>query len=480
MLLSTTEAILWLCLFAAVFAIPGLLYARRQQDNIEDFVVARNSQSGMATMLTLLATTLGTWMLFGPAEAATWGGIGAITGYALGSLAPRFMMIPLGKRLRELIPEGHTLSEFVLHRYGKTMYGFVMVIMMFYMFISLTAGLTAIAKMVELLAPVPLWVTATIVMAATLLYTLYGGLRVTIFTDRLQIIVILPFLLLLIMFGWQAVGGFGPTIAGLKEKAPELLNPFDMGGFKSGLTFFIAVVLTGLFSQSTWQRIFAAQDNKAIRNGFIVSGILSFIFIFIMGLFGLAFVGLGLPGDGSVALFNVLLSNVPMWFVIGLLPFGLALIMSSADSTISGISSMIVVDLRRMLPDFSANRLLGLSRWLIVLISIPVLIVASQGFSVLYLFLLADLLCCAAAFPVFFGFYSARYQAYNAVLSTAAGLVAGLWLFPAPGAEIEYLLESFLLASLVPVLVSALLQCVPNRAAFDFSILRQRIRSLES
>lgn len=477
-MLSTTDAILWLCLFAAVFAIPGLIYARRQQDHLEDFIVARNSQNGTATMLTLLATTLGTWILFGPAEAATWGGIGAVTGYALGALVPRFMMIPLGKRLRELIPQGHTLTEFVLHRYGKTMYLFVMVIMMFYMFISLTAGLTAIAKMVELLAPVPLWVTATIVMVATLLYTLYGGLKVTIFTDRVQMLVILPFLALLIMFGWQAVGGLAPTIAGLKEKAPQLLNPFDMAGFKSGLTFFIAVVLTGLFYQGTWQRIFAAQDNKAIRNGFIVSGLFSFVAIFIMGLFGLAFVGLALPGDGSVALFNVLLSNIPLWFAIGLLPFGLALIMSSADSTISGISSMMVVDLRRLLPEFSANRLLGLSRWLIVLLSIPVLIVASQGFSVLYLFLLADLLCCAAAFPVFFGFYNARYQSYNAVISTFSGLVAGLWLFPAPGAEINYLLESFLLATLVPVLVSVLLLLIPHRQSFDFSVLAQRVRSL--
>ncbi len=71
-----------------------------------------------------------------------------------------------------------------------------------------------------------------------------------------------------------------------------------------------------------------------------------------------------------------------------------------------------------------------LSRWLIIVLSVPVLIVASQGYSILYLFLLADLLCCAAAFPVFFGFYSARYQSYNAALSTAGGLVAGLIMFP--------------------------------------------------
>ena len=478
-MLSATAAIGWLCLFAALFAIPGLLYARRQQDKLDDFVVARNSQSGHATMMTLLATTMGTWILFGPAQAATWGGIGAITGYALGALIPRFIMIPLGRRIRELIPEGHTLTEFVLHRYGKPMYGFVMVIMMFYMFISLTAGLTAIAKMVELLAPVPLWVTASIVMGATLLYTLYGGLRVTIFTDRIQMLVILPFILLLIAFGWQAAGGIAPTVAGLKEHAPHLLNPFDMGGLKSGLTFFLAVVLTGLFYQGTWRRIFAAKDNKAMRNGFILSGVLSFPIIFIMGLFGLVFMGLGLPGDGSVALFNVLLSEIPLWFAIGLLPFGLALIMSSADTTISALSSMMVVDLRRLMPNMSAHKLLGLSRWFICLLALPILYVASQGFSVLYLFLLADLLCCAAAFPVFFGFYNARYQSYNAVLSTLAGLIAGLAYFPTPGQEALYLLEAFLLATFVPVIVSCLLLLIPNRTRFDFTILRQRIRRLE-
>lgn len=478
-MLSATAAIGWLCLFATLFAIPGLLYARRQQDKLDDFVVARNSQSGHATMMTLLATTMGTWILFGPAQAATWGGIGAITGYALGALIPRFIMIPLGRRIRELIPEGHTLTEFVLHRYGKPMYGFVMVIMMFYMFISLTAGLTAIAKMVELLAPVPLWVTASIVMGATLLYTLYGGLRVTIFTDRIQMLVILPFILLLIAFGWQAAGGIAPTVAGLKEHAPHLLNPFDMGGLKSGLTFFLAVVLTGLFYQGTWQRIFAAKDNKAMRNGFILSGVLSFPIIFIMGLFGLVFMGLGLPGDGSVALFNVLLSEIPLWFAIGLLPFGLALIMSSADTTISALSSMMVVDLRRLMPNMSAHKLLGLSRWFICLLALPILYVASLGFSVLYLFLLADLLCCAAAFPVFFGFYNARYQSYNAVLSTLAGLIAGLAYFPTPGQEALYLLEAFLLATFVPVIVSCLLLLIPNRTRFDFTILRQRICRLE-
>ncbi|MEP3351310.1 MAG: sodium:solute symporter [Marinomonas sp.] len=479
-MLDSQTAIIWLVLFSAIFAVAGLLFARRHQEGLEDFIVARNSQTSQATLLTLLATTMGTWVLFGPAESATWGGIGAILGYALGALIPRLVMIPLGVRIRQLMPTGHTLTEFVYARYGRSVYVVVLFIMLFYLFISLTAGLTGIAQMVALLAPVPLWVTASIVMLSTLLYTLYGGLKVTIFTDRIQMFVILPFILLILFLGWQATGGIAPVIEGLQEKAPHLLNPFNSTGIETGVTFFLAVCLTGLFYQGTWQRIFAAKDNKAIRNGFIFSGLISFPIILALGLFGLAFVGLSVPGTGSTALFSVMLGNAPYWLLIGMIFFGLALIMSSADSTISGFHSLFIIDLNRILPKLEEGKLVVASRWLIIAISVLALIVASKGFSILYLFLLADLLCCAAAFPVFFGFYNARYQSYQALLSLIGGLVAGFIYFPLPGEPIAFLYESFLLATLVPVAISLVLLILPSKTVFDFSLITQTIKKLSN
>ncbi|ETX10301.1 sodium:solute symporter [Marinomonas ushuaiensis DSM 15871] len=479
-MLESQTAILWLVLFSAIFAIAGLAFARRHQDGLEDFIVARNSQTSQATLLTLLATTMGTWVLFGPAESATWGGIGAILGYALGALIPRLVMIPLGVRIRQLMPTGHTLTEFVYARYGRSVYVVVLSIMLFYLFISLTAGLTGIAQMVALLAPVPLWITASIVMLSTLLYTLYGGLKVTIFTDRIQMFVILPFILLILVLGWQATGGITPVIEGLQEKAPHLLNPFNSTGMETGVTFFLAVCLTGLFYQGTWQRIFAAKDNKAIRNGFIFSGLISFPIILALGLFGLAFVGLSVPGTGSTALFSVMLGNAPYWLLIGMIFFGLALIMSSADSTISGFHSLFIIDLNRILPKLEESKLVVASRWLIIVISILALIVASKGFSILYLFLLADLLCCAAAFPVFFGFYNARYQGYQALLSLIGGLVAGFFYFPMPGEPIAFLFESFLLATLIPVAISLALLVLPSKKMFDFTLISKKIKTLSN
>ena len=480
-LFTNTSVVLWLLLFAGGFALAGVWYSRRDRDSLEDYVVARNSQTATATVLTLLATSLGAWILFAPAQAATWGGLSAVIGYALGALSPRWAMIPLGRRMRELIPQGHTLTEFVITRYGRVMYGLTLVIMMFFMFITLTAEITAISKLVALIAPIPLWVTAAIVLGCTLLYTSYGGLRATIFTDKIQMMVIVPLLAVLLWLGWKAVGGIEPAYAGLQLRAPQLLRLSDPSGIKAGLTFFVAILLTGLFHQGNWQRVYAARDTRSMRRGFMLGGLLAAPVIFMMGLFGLAFVGLGSPGDSSVALFSVVLPHVPGWFVIALIPLGLALVMSSADTAISAVSSIIAVDVRRLMPQAKQATLMRLSRWLIFLLAIPVLIAAAQGYSVLYLFLLADLFCSAAAFPVFFGLYSRRHTGSIAVLSTVCGLIAGVFLFPAPGEKPDYLLESFLLAALVPVVVSGICLWLSNsKHRFDFTRLNAAIRSLDS
>ena len=479
-MMDSTTLLIWLVVFSALFAIAGIVYARQRPGNLEDYVVARNSQSMIATILTLMASSLGAWILFSPAQAATWGGLAAITGYALGSMSPRLAMIPLGRRMRELIPRGHTLTEFVIARYGRPMYALALLIILFYMFIALTAEITAMSKLISLIAPLPLWVPAAIVMGATLIYTAYGGLRASIFTDKVQMVVIVPLLFVLVYLGWRAAGGFAPTLNTLREQAPHLLDMSNAGGVKAGLTFFVAILLTGLFHQGNWQRVYAARDDRAMRRGFMLGGLLVAPFIFVMGLFGLAFMALTPNGDNSIALFTIVLKDAPLWFVIALIPLGLSLVMSSADTVISAVSSLIAVDVRRLVPDVSPPSLMKLSRWLIFLLAIPVMIVAAQGYSVLYLFLLADLLCSAAAFPVFYGLFSKRHDGPTATLATVGGLIAGLAMFPLPGQPMTHLLESFLLAALVPVVITAVMRVIRRSGAdYDFALLQTSIRRLD-
>ena len=68
----------------------------------------------------------------------------------------------------------------------------------------------------------------------------------------------------------------------------------------------------------------------------------------------------------------------------------------------------------------------------IIALSIVVFIISSKGFSVLYLFLLADLFCCAFVLTVFYSFYNKRLNEKTAYTSIIVGLIGGFLLFPTP------------------------------------------------
>jgi Na+/proline symporter len=476
--MSIATVAIVLVLTAAVIALLGVFHSRRHAGTLEDHITARGTLGKWAGAATLVATGLGTWILFGPAEAATWGGISAVLGYAVGAGGFCFLFIPLGRRMREVMPDGHSLTEYLWHRFGRPIYVLTLVAMLFYMFIFLTAELTGVALIVALIADIPLWVTAAIVMAATLAYTLYGGLRASIFTDSVQLVIILPVVLTALVAGWIAVGGASGFTAGLAEHAPHLTDLTFKPGLEGGLALALAVTLTNLFHQGYWQRVFAAKDAATLRSSFFAGGVVSLLTVFALGLFGLAYVALGKEGVSSTAVFDVLFDAVPVWVMLAVMVAGLALVMSSADTIINAVASIIVVDLGRAVPAMQGPRLLAIARVAILVAAVPIVFAAAQGYSVLYLFLLADLICSALAFPVFFGLYSARYDAVAAAASIVAGLVAGGLLFPDPSLSSGSLIGAFALAFVVPIAVSALFLMVRRRTGFDFALLRTAVRPI--
>ena len=101
------------------------------------------------------------------------------------------------------------------------------------------------------------------------------------------------------------------------------------------------------------------------------------------------------------------------------------------------------------------NNFVGASKVAIVVLSGISLIIASKGFSILYLFLLADLLCCAAVFTVFYGFYQKNFKEKNAIASILLGLFLGLLLFPSPDFSKSILVGTLLPFDLFPQIVSS-------------------------
>ena len=120
---------------------------------------------------------------------------------------------------------------------------------------------------------------------------------------------------------------------------------------------------------------------------------------------------------------------------------------------INAISSLIVVDGNKVLK--IKNDYFKLSKNIIVILSVIAFIVASRGLSILYLFLLADLLCCAAVFTIFYGFYQKKFKEKNAMASILLGLFLGLLFFPSPDFSKSILVGTLLPFDLFPQIVSS-------------------------
>ena len=106
----------------------------------------------------------------------------------------------LGSKIRKEFSSGKTLIEVVRIKFGNQLFKLVLILSIFYMTIFLIAEVTAISLLIKYLSGTHLWITALIVIVSSLLYTLYGGLRASILTDKFQFI--LFFLLLLISFAY--------------------------------------------------------------------------------------------------------------------------------------------------------------------------------------------------------------------------------------------------------------------------------------
>jgi Na+/proline symporter len=467
----------------AVFTLLGLLQASRHTISLEDYMVSRNRVGTGMALATIVASAMGAWILFSPPEVGATSGIAGIIGYCIGQATPAALFAFMGTRVRFLMPRGHSLNEYVLHRFGNAMYLLTLGIIVFYMFVYLAAELTAIAKAVELMAGVPLWFTAVLVITAVFIYTLVGGLEATIFTDAVQFAVIVPLLLLSFGIAVFALGGWGNAVAPVTETAPELLTLANGPGIKFGATLVIAVIAAEMFNQANWQRVYACRTDTVLRRSFLGSFLVILPILLIAGLLGILAMHFGFNDDR--AFFSLVQAlGLPGWVSMAVLVLVLALVMSSLDTLLNGIASVFTTDLLRIFPDMQSAGILRLSRGLTVVVGLPAIVIASQGYNVLYLFLLADLVCAGALFPVLFGLYSRRLTGSMALWSALAGIAAGALFFPRPDFSPWNGLPfagDLLVSFAAPIVVSVLicLGWIQSKAqrgqttAFDFSQLQQ-------
>ena len=426
-----------------IFLILGIYHSNKFQ-GLNNYLTANRNIGTFSLTTSLIASALGAWILFGPASASTWGGMGAIIGYSLGTAFPMFFFIFLGKKIRKEFPKGSTLVEFIRKKFGKSLFKLILLMTIFYMFIFLCAEVTAVAVLINYISGTELWLTALIVLLSTLIYTLYGGLKASIFTDNIQMIVIFVLLLISLIY-INSFSGSQFSFEFIKEKNPHLLSSEYIPGYTAGLTFFIAVAATNLFHQGNWQRVYAAKDYKTLKKSLIISFFVIIPIVFYMGFSGMVAFSIDPNIRPDLGFFSLLLKEKTTLLSVFIIVLGLALTISTVDTLINAISSLIVVDGKALFNFRKKTNYLKFSKSVIIFLSIISFVVASKGFDILYLFLLADLFCCAFVLTIFYSFYNKNISEKTAYIAIIIGLISGILFFPSPDFS-----KSLLIGILIP------------------------------
>ena len=471
-ILNQSSAIILTLVLSILFLGLGILHSRKHQ-GINNYLVANRSIGVFSLTTSLVSSALGAWILFGPASAATWGGIGAVIGYALGTAFPLFILISLGQKFRKIYPKGKTLIEVIRIKFGTELFKLILFLSIFYMTIFLIAEVTAVSILINYISGTELWITASIIILSSLVYTLYGGLRASIFTDNIQFTVLI--LLLVIVFSYLiSFNSSEFNFEFIKLNKPNLLSASYLPNFTAGLTFFIAVAATNLFHQGNWQRVYAAKDNEVLRKSLIISFFIIIPIVFLLGLSGLVAASSNKNIDPDLAFFSLLLKDELLTLSIVIILLSISLTISSIDTIINAISSLIVVDGNKILK-FKGDYL-KLSKYLIIILSIITFFVASKGLSILYLFLLADLFCCAAVLTIFYSFYNKNINEKNAYLSIIIGLMIGILLFPSPDFSKSILIGILFPLEFFPLFISKSLLFMSFLLATFSPLLTWKIR----
>jgi Na+/proline symporter len=415
------------------FGYVGFQAATEKELDSDEYLSARGSQNWQRIGLSLFASGMGVWILLAPSEVGYYGGFWDVVGYALSSATPFLLLAYVGPKIREKLPSGVTLADYVRMRISRPMQIYVGVISILYMFTFLFAEFTVIGVVMERLSEVNTLVVMIAVGLVTTAYTAYGGLPTSLRTDRWQAwgIIWLIVILFLLLFG----NDVGSLISDAKA-----FNPIDewsygsisyMETFASGLALVVAITAAEMFSQGNWQRTWASEDEKALKKGAFLAAGMVMPLVFIMGFLGTVVAGQGLiEGDAAMsekaAAFFYLIEDAHVIIIAGFIVLGIALACSSVDTLQNAIVASISRDLADGKMDLKQARiatifLIPIAIYLATEPTIPVVGWEVNTTSVFAIFLRADLLATATVLPIFLTLWDKIKP--NAAL---AGAISGL------------------------------------------------------
>jgi Na+/proline symporter len=353
----------------------------------EFFFTAKNSQPWYRVAWGFYACSVGAGVLYAVPGFVVDKDFGAgylgLIIYALFSGLPFVIIAPMGSYIKKRFPEVLSIGSFAKWRFGRLFSTWVTIVVLFNLSIALAVEYTAIGGIFQEWIGWPSYVPIIVVAIVTMVYTAAGGLLIGLITDQFQSMAII---LLLTIIGVFVSINF--RIGPLPELPPYLdVNPV---GYSSFATIGIALVCATVFSDAIWQRVWAAQDDKALYTGATVGFLLVTTVTGLIGFGGFIAAWAGLVTVPNLAFFDLVK-------VGGELPIGMLLLLVLIasimnESAVDTFQLAIGDTVSSLIKSFGWDMSLMSSRAILALLNIPYAIIGTFQLRIIGLYLIANLL----------------------------------------------------------------------------------------
>ncbi|MCY4263710.1 MAG: sodium:solute symporter [Gammaproteobacteria bacterium] len=368
---QTLSTIDWLVILAYLLLLIGFAWwLSRQQESREDYYVGGRKVGAWPVALSIMATQCSTSSILGaPAFVAFAAGGGLVwlqyeLAVPLAMVGLILFMMPLFRHLKLVSVYSYLEQRFDLHT-RLTLSGLFLFIRAF----ATSVTVYSIAIVVDLITGLGFFWSVIMLGAFTVIYDVLGGIRGVIYSDVLQLIILMSVLLLLLLMLMESSGGVFAMLDNLDAERRQALN-FSAHGLGDGETFaFWPMLIGGLFlymsyygcDQSQVQRTLSTENVDASNQALFLNGLMRFPLVLLYCLVGVGIASFAaanpeflstLPRNGDSPEYNL---AVPL-YMINSLPVGMvglsmvalfAAAMSSLDSVLNALSATTMEDFVR-------------------------------------------------------------------------------------------------------------------------------------
>lgn len=423
--------------FAIVFFIAYRV-TKAEKETSEDYFLAGRNLGWFAIGASLFASNIGSEHLIGLA------GEGAASGFAVSQfeILAGIILILLGWVFVPFYLKSGvtTMPEFLEKRYSKAARNYLSIVsVLAYIITKISATIFAGAVVFEAIG-LPFWLGAGSLVVATGIYTLFGGLKAVIYTDTMQVFVMIFGAILVTVMGMNALGGYSELQASLEPSFFSLWKDMSDPKFPwTGIVFGAPILGVWYWctDQFIVQRVLSARNITQARKGTVFAGYIKMLPMFLFVLPGM--VAFALSQKGMLTLEKT--DHALPALVAGILPMGVkglvvaglfAALMSSLSSVFNSCSTLLTFDFyQQKNPNATEKELLRFGQ-----ISTAVLVVAGiawiplmeliQGGLFTYLQSVQAYISPPIACVFLLGLFFKRLNATGALAALYSGFVIGV------------------------------------------------------